>query len=319
VAIALEFERPLADLRRRLEALDKQIATHPNDDATRERADAAAELEEKTREVYGALGRWEKVQVARHPQRPQTLDYAKTVFGEFVEFHGDRLFGDDKAIVGGPARLDGRVVMLVGHHHGHDTKERVERNFAEAHPEGYRKALRLFRQAEKFGMPVVTLVDTPGASPGLEDEQRGQAWAIAANLAALAELRVPVVCVIIGEGGSGGALALAIADRLLMLEHAIFSPSSPEAAASMLWRDSKHAPQAAEALRLTAQDLYALQLIDRIVPEPVGGAHADATAAAETLREVLIEELDRLDGRPVDRLLAERYEKYRRIGTFTER
>jgi acetyl-CoA carboxylase carboxyl transferase subunit alpha len=318
MSTVLEFERPLAELRKQLEALDRQLAAGGNDDLQREREQLAAELAAQTRQVYSSLTRWQKVQVARHPQRPQTLDYAKAIFTDFIELHGDRLYAEDKAIVGGPARLNGRVVMVVGHQRGHATRERVERNFGEPHPEGYRKALRLFKQAEKFGMPLITFVDTPGASPGLEDEQRGQAWALAGNLAALAGLRTAVISVIIGEGGSGGALALAVADRLLMLEHSVFSVATPEAAASMLWRDSKFAPDAAEALKLTAQDLYELGLIDRIVLEPVGGAHSDMAGAAAALREALLEELCALDGRPMDQLLARRYEKYRRIGTFHE-
>jgi acetyl-CoA carboxylase carboxyl transferase subunit alpha len=313
---ALDFERPLADLRRRLETLEKQLAEHASDELALELRSVETELASKTEEVYGGLTRWQKVQVARHPQRPQTLEYAKAICTDFAELHGDRFYGDDKAIVGGPARLDGRVVMIVGNQHGHETKDRIERNFGKPHPEGYRKALRLFRQAEKFGMPVLTFVDTPGASPFLEDEERGQAWALAENLAALAALRVPVICTIIGQGGSGGALALALGDRLLMLEHSVFSVSMPEAAASMLWRDAKFGPQAAEALKLTAQDHYELGLIDRIVPEPSGGAHTDAAAAAALLREALLEELDTLERRSVDELLAERYEKYRRIGAI---
>jgi acetyl-CoA carboxylase carboxyl transferase subunit alpha len=318
MGITLEFERPLAELRRQLEGLDKELAAHPSDDLQAQRAAVAADLAARARQIYADLGRWQKVQVARYQRRPQTLDYAKAIFTEFVELHGDRAYADDKAIVGGPARLDGRVVMLVGHQRGHDTREAVERNHGQPHPEGFRKARRLFRLAEKFRMPLLTFLDSMGASPGLEDEERGQAWALADNIATLCELRVPVVATVIGEGESGGALALGVADRLLMLEHAIFSVATPEAAASILWKDSKHAPQAAEALRLTAQDLRDLGVCDRIVDEPAGGAHADQAGTAERLRGALLEELGALEGMPLERLLGERYQRYRRIGTFIE-
>ncbi len=318
MSVVLDFERPIAELQKRLEALEKQIAAHPKPELEAERGVVVADLERTRRDVYRDLSPWQKVQVARHALRPQTLDYAKAIFTEFTEFHGDRAYADDGAIVGGPARLNGRVVMLVGHQRGKGTKDSVSRNFGQPHPEGYRKALRLFRQAEKFGMPLVTLLDTPAASAGLADEERGQAWALAENIAAMAELQVPILTVIIGQGGSGGALALGVADRLLMLEHAIFSVAPPEAAANILWKDSKLAPEAAAALRLTAQDLVDLEVIDRIIPEPPGGAHADQAGAAEALREALVEELGSLEATPMDRLLSQRYAKYRRIGTFYE-
>jgi acetyl-CoA carboxylase carboxyl transferase subunit alpha len=318
MGITLDFERPLVELRQQLEGLEKEAADEATDEVKVRRDAVAAELRRRAQEIYADLNRWQKVQVARYQRRPQTLDYAKAVFTEFVELHGDRAFADDKAIVGGPARLDGRVVMLVGHQRGHDTKEAIERNHGQPHPEGFRKALRLFRLAEKFGMPLLTFLDSSGASPGLEDEERGQAWALADNIAALGELRVPVIASVIGEGGSGGSLALGVADRLLMQEHSIFSVATPEAAASILWKDSKHAPEAAEALKLTAPDLLGLEVADRIVKEPPGGAHADPAAAAEALRLALLEELQALEGVPLERLLAERYARYRRIGTFYE-
>jgi acetyl-CoA carboxylase carboxyl transferase subunit alpha len=318
MGITLDFERPLVELRQQLEGLEKEAADQATDEVKVRRDAVAAELRRRALEIYADLNRWQKVQVARYQRRPQTLDYAKAVFTEFVELHGDRTFADDKAIVGGPARLDGRVVMLVGHQRGHDTKEAIERNHGQPHPEGFRKALRLFRLAEKFGMPLLTFLDSSGASPGLEDEERGQAWALADNIAALCELRVPVIASVIGEGGSGGSLALGVADRLLMQEHSIFSVATPEAAASILWKDSKHAPEAAEALKLTAPDLLGLEVADRIVKEPPGGAHADPAAAAEALRLALLEELQALEGMPLERLLAERYARYRRIGTFYE-
>jgi acetyl-CoA carboxylase carboxyl transferase subunit alpha len=318
MGITLDFERPLVELRQQLEGLEKEAAAQDSDEVKERRDAVAAELRRRAQEIYADLNRWQKVQVARYQRRPQTLDYAKAVFTEFVELHGDRTFADDKAIVGGPARLDGRVVMLVGHQRGHDTKEAIERNHGQPHPEGFRKALRLFRLAEKFGMPLLTFLDSSGASPGLEDEERGQAWALADNIAALCELRVPVIATVIGEGGSGGSLAIGVADRLLMQEHSIFSVATPEAAASILWKDSKHAPEAAEALKLTAPDLLGLGVADRIVTEPPGGAHADPAGAAEALRLALLEELQALQGVPLERLLAERYARYRRIGTFYE-
>jgi acetyl-CoA carboxylase carboxyl transferase subunit alpha len=268
---------------------------------------------------------WDTVQLARHPQRPYTLDYARAIFDDFVELHGDRMFADDAAIVGGPAALEGRPVMLVGHQKGRDTRDNVRRRFGMARPEGYRKALRLMRQAEKFRLPVLAFVDIPGADPSLPSEERGQALAIAENLREMAALRVPTVATIIGEGGSGGALAVAVMDRVLMLEHAIYSVVSPEGAASILWKDSALAPQAAATMKITAPDLLRFGVIDRLIPEPPGGAHADPAAAARAVRQALIEslgELDRLYGRDdaldVPALLEGRYRKYRRLGVFLD-
>ena len=311
---ALDFERPLVELRHRLEAVEKQIAAHETPELLAQRDRLREELDARTHEIYGRLSRWQKVQVARVRARPQTLDYLKALFADFVELHGDRRFGDDPAVVGGPARLDGRVVMVVGHQRGHDTRESVNRNFGSPHPEGYRKALRLFRTAEKYRTPLITFVDTPGAWTALPDEERGQAWALAENIGVMADLRTPIVSLVIGEGGSGGALALSVADRLLMLEHAVYSVAPSEQVANILWKDPKLAPLAAEAVKLTAQDLLDLGIVDRVIPEPPGGAHSDYLASAEAVRSVLQNELDRLDGRDLDELLAERYEKYRRIG-----
>jgi acetyl-CoA carboxylase carboxyl transferase subunit alpha len=259
---------------------------------------------------------WERVQLARHPQRPYTLDYVQYVFGDFVELHGDRLFGEDGAIVGGMAALDGRTIMVIGHQKGRDTKSNLVRRFGMARPEGYRKALRLMRQAEKFGMPVVTLIDIPGADPSLAAEERGQAFAIAENLLAMTQLQVPLVSVIIGEGGSGGALALGVADRVLMLENAIYSVASPEAAASILWKDGARGPEAAEAMKITAPDLLRFGVIDGIVPEPDGGAHTDPEAAAQALRPALLATLAELDALALDDLLEQRAQRYRGIGVF---
>ena len=316
MSVGLDFERPLADLRKRVEALAAQLATQATDEVRAEHARATDELRARTQEIFHGLSAWQKVQLARHALRPQTLDYAKSVFTDFVELHGDRMYGDDPAIVGGPARLNGDVVMLVGHQRGKGTKDAVERNFGQPHPDGYRKALRLFRHAERFGMPLITLLDTPAASAGSEDEERGQAWALAENIAALASLRVPVLAAVIGQGGSGGALALGVGDRVLMMEHSIFSVAPPETTANILWRDPKLAHVAAEHIKLTAQELLELGLVDRVVPEPPGAAHADPAAAAELLGAALRDELARVRDEPVDSLLELRYEKYRKIGAF---
>jgi acetyl-CoA carboxylase carboxyl transferase subunit alpha len=263
------------------------------------------------------LSAWDRVQLARDPQRPYTLDYVRLMLSDFVELHGDRLFGDDAAIVGGPATLDARTVMMIGHQKGRDTKENVLRRFGMARPEGYRKALRLMRQAEKFGIPVVTLIDIPGADPSLPAEERGQALAIAENLLAMSQLRVPIVSAIIGEGGSGGALAIGVADRVLMLENAIYSVASPEAAASILWKDNGHAADAAEAMRITARDLLGFGVIDEIVAEPPGGAQNDHAAAAAALRAALNTQLAELDQLGADELVTQRANRYRAVGAFT--
>jgi acetyl-CoA carboxylase carboxyl transferase subunit alpha len=262
------------------------------------------------------LSAWDRVQLARHPQRPYTLDYLKLAFGDFVELHGDRQFGEDAAIVGGPAQLDSRTVMVIGHQKGHDTRENLQRRFGMARPEGYRKALRLMRQAEKFGMPLITLIDIPGADPSLVAEERGQAFAIAENLLAMSQLRVPFVSAIIGEGGSGGALALGVADRMLMLENAVYSVASPEAAASILWKDGARGAEAAAAMRITAQDLLGFGVIDAIVPEPDGGAHTDHPAAAATLKDALVHALDELECQDLDALVARRNARFRAFGAF---
>jgi acetyl-CoA carboxylase carboxyl transferase subunit alpha len=260
---------------------------------------------------------WERVQLARHPQRPYTLDYVTLIFTDFVELHGDRQFGDDPAIVGGLANLGGRTVMVIGHQKGRDTRENVLRRFGMARPEGYRKALRLMRHAERFGMPLVTLIDIPGADPSLVAEERGQAFAIAENLLAMAQLRVPFVSAIIGEGGSGGALALGVADRVLMLENAVYSVASPEAAASILWKDGSRGGEAAEAMKITAPDLLRFGIVDAVVPEPAGGAHTDHAATANALQSALLHALAELDALSVPELLARRSDRYRRVGAVS--
>ncbi len=266
----------------------------------------------------GAGDAWERVQLARHPQRPYTLDYVPRLFADFVELRGDRLFGDDQAIVGGLAALDGQTVMLIGHQKGRDTRENVRRRFGMARPEGYRKALRLMRHAERFRLPVVTLIDIPGADPSLAAEERGQAFAIAENLLAMSRLRVPIVSVVIGEGGSGGALALGLADRVLMLENAIYSVASPEAAASILWRDGARGAEAAAAMQITAPDLLRLGVVDRVVPEPPGGAHLDYATGAQLVKAAILAELAALAHLPVEELLARRTARYRGIGAYVE-
>jgi acetyl-CoA carboxylase carboxyl transferase subunit alpha len=261
---------------------------------------------------------WERVQLARHPQRPYTLDYLQLGFSDFVELHGDRMFADDAAIVGGMAVLDRRTVMVIGHQKGRDTKENLLRRFGMALPEGYRKAMRLMKQAEKFGMPVVTLIDIPGADPSLVAEERGQAFAIAESLLTMSRLKTPIVSTIIGEGGSGGALALGVADRVLMLENAIYSVASPEAAASILWKDGSHHADAAEAMKITAPDLLEFGIVDAIVPEPSGGAQTDYAVAAQNLQQALIAQLEALEDVPLDELVEQRAQRYRGIGVFVE-
>lgn len=261
---------------------------------------------------------WDKVQLARHPHRPHTLDYVRSFCEDFVELHGDRRFGDDAAIAGGMARFDGQTVMIVGHQKGRDARENVKRNFGMPRPDGYRKALRLFQHAEKFGFPVLCFIDTPGAAPDMQSEERGQGRAIAENLLVMAGLNVPILATVIGEGGSGGALAIGVADRLLMLEHSVYSVAAPEASASILWRDAAKAPDAARAMKITAQDLQQLGIADAIVAEPEGGAHTDTAAMAEALGAALRWHLADLQQLDLPALLEHRYAKYRAIGHFQE-
>jgi acetyl-CoA carboxylase carboxyl transferase subunit alpha len=276
------------------------------------------EVAELRREFYAHMGAWQRLQLARHPQRPYTLDLIPLLFEEFTELHGDRGIADDPAIICGMATFRGRPVMVVGHQKGHDTRQRLARNFGQAKPEGYRKALRMMRLAAKFGRPILTFVDTPGAYPGVDAEERGQAEAIAYNLRELARLPVPILVTITGEGGSGGALAIAVGDRVNMLENAIYSVISPEGCASILWRDASKAELAAEALKITARDLQQLQLVDDVVPEPNGGAHTDHRATMENLAPVLERQLEETAGLALSVLLERRYEKFRRMGLFFE-
>jgi acetyl-CoA carboxylase carboxyl transferase subunit alpha len=317
MTIWLDFEKPVVELERRIQEL-KDHATAQGLDARVEIQDLERKADALRREVYANLSPFQRVQLARHPKRPYALDYIGRCFTEWRELHGDRHFADDPAIVGGPAFLDERPVMVIGQQKGRDTKENLMRRFGMPNPEGYRKALRLMQTAERFHLPIVTLVDTPGAYPGLGAEERGQAEAIAVNLREMARLRVPIVTVVIGEGGSGGALALAVSDVVRMFENSIYSVISPEGCASILWRDGKKSPLAAEALKLTAADLERFGVIDGVLPEALGGAHRDPEGAAATLKQSLLRDLDRLGGVSGDELVRGRLEKYRAIGVFSE-
>jgi acetyl-CoA carboxylase carboxyl transferase subunit alpha len=314
----LEFERPLLELERQIEELKRATGERAGD-LSRQIAPLEEKLAELRAEIYRSLSPMQRVMVARHPRRPYTLDYLRLVFTDFVELHGDRLFRDDPAIIGGWARLDGSTVMVIGHQKGRDTKDNLRRNFGMAHPEGYRKALRLMRLAEKFSAPVITLVDTPGAYPGLGAEERGQAEAIARNLIEMAALATPIVTAVIGEGGSGGALAIGVADRVLMLENSVYSVISPEGCAAILWKDASQRERAAEALKITAQDLLALKVIDEIIPEPSGGAHADPETTAQRLGDALKRHLADLRRLRVEKLLRRREEKYLSMGVLREK
>lgn len=314
---ALDFERPILELRNKIQEL-KQLAQDERADLSSEIARLERKVARLQDEVFANLTAWQRAQIARHPSRPYSLDYIRLMLSDFVELHGDRGYADDRAIVGGLARLDGMPLVVIGQQKGRDTKEKIMRNFAMAHPEGYRKGLRLMHLAEKFQRPVLTLIDTPGAYPGVGAEERGQAEAIARNLREMAQLRVPVVVAIVGEGGSGGALGLAVGDRILMLEYAIYSVISPEGCASILWRDPARAPEAAAAMRITAQDLEQLGLIDRILPEPVGGAHRNHQEMAATLKQAVVEAFGELRHLPAERLTDQRYQKFRRMGVYEE-
>jgi acetyl-CoA carboxylase carboxyl transferase subunit alpha len=311
----LEFERKLTELENEIATLRAQ----EDSPRTRDRiARREADLARERKRVYGSLTAWQRTQLARHPRRPHTLDFFRLLFDDFLELHGDRVFGDDAAIVSGLARFAGRTVVAIGHQKGRDTRENIARNFGMPHPEGYRKALRLMRLAEKFGKPVLTLIDTPGAYPGIGAEERGQAQAIAANLHAMAALRVPIVAAVTGEGGSGGALALGVANRVVMLEYAIYSVISPEGCAAILWNDAAKAHEAADIMRITAPDLLRMGVVDAIVPEPVGGAHREWEAAAASLKAVLSAQLGSLERLSADAVVRDRYDRFRRIGVFEE-
>ena len=311
----LEFEKPIIELEEKLADLKRHSrANDINFDSEVRRMEG--KIEDTKRTIYENLTAWQRVQIARHNARPFALDYLQLSFTNFVEIHGDRLFAEDRAMPGGFATIAGRKCVVIGHQKGRELKENIKRNFGCANPEGYRKALRLMRLAEKFGLPFVALVDTPGAYPGLGAEERHISEAIAVNLREMMILRTPTVAVIIGEGGSGGALGIAVADRVLMLENAYYSVISPEGCAAILWKHRKHAPEAAAALKLTARDLLEMKLIDGIIPEPMGGAHQNHAAAIANLRSAVSRQLDELTKLSHDELLAQRYEKFRRVGEF---
>src|SRR3954468_2120977 len=313
----LDFEQPIAELETRIEEL-----RFVQDDSAVDISEEIARLQKKsqvlTKEIYAKLTPWQVAQGARHPQRPYTLDYVAMLFTGFEELHGDRLFADDQSIVGGLARFNGESCMVIGHQKGRDTKEKIARNFGMPKPEGYRKALRLMKLAEKFSLPVFTFVDTPGAYPGIDAEERGQSEAIGRNLFEMARLRTPLIATIIGEGGSGGALAIAVGDLLLMLQYATYSVISPEGCASILWRSADMAPEAADALAITSSRLKTLGLIDKIVPEPLGGAHRDPQATAQALRKALVEALKQLQEKKPKELVESRLERLMGYGKFKE-
>jgi acetyl-CoA carboxylase carboxyl transferase subunit alpha len=316
--IFLDFEQPIAELESKIEELQ-----NVHDDSDLDISEEISRLNKKsqtlTKDIYSKLGAWQISQVARHAQRPYTLDYLQNIFTDFEELHGDRAYSDDPAIVGGLARFDGQSVMVIGHQKGRDTKEKIYRNFGMPRPEGYRKALRLMRLAEKFGVPVMTFIDTPGAYPGIGAEERGQSEAIARNLYVMSELRTPIICTIIGEGGSGGALAIGVGDVTLMLQYSSYSVISPEGCASILWKSADKAPMAAETLGITANRLKSLGLIDKIVSEPMGGAHRDPDTMMQTLKKALQESMNQIQENPsLDELLKARYRRLMSYGKFKE-
>ena len=313
----LDFEKPIIDLERRIEEL-RSRSSGDSPEVSEELNRLERRADRLKQEIFAKLTRWQRVKLARHPRRPYTLDYLKAIAPQFFELHGDRRFADDPAIVGGLAVVDDLPLVIIGHQKGRDTKENIYRNFGMANPEGYRKALRLMQLAASYGCPVVTLVDTPGAYPGLGAEERGQSEALARNVLEMAHLPVPIVTVVIGEGGSGGALAIAVGDVVMMLENSIYSVITPEGCAAILWKDATKAEQAAEALRLTAQDLLELKVVDEVIPEPLGGAHRDPEETARRVKEAVLRHVRRLIGVPAQELLDRRLEKYLKMGVYLE-
>lgn len=318
----LDFERPIEDLELKMDEL-KRISDGKDVDLSGEIKKLDKKIRDLRSEIFSSLTPWQKTLIARHPDRPYTLDYINLFATDFIELHGDRRFADDPAIVAGPAKVNGIPVFIAGHQKGRGTKERISRNFGQPHPEGYRKALRVMKLAERFKRPVITLIDTPGAYPGIGAEERGQAEAIAVNLMEMSRLRTPIISIVIGEGGSGGALALGVADRLFMLEHASYSVISPEGCAAILWRkNSELGPadfsRAADALKLTAQDLLQFKVIDGIIPEPLGGAHRDPEAMAKNISETILAAFEELKSKTAGKLVEERYKRFRKIGSFLE-
>lgn len=315
--LLLDFEKPLAELETRIAQI-RELADENDVDVSVEIRELEARTVQLRQEIFSNLSPLQRLQVARHPRRPSTLDYIQAISDEWIELHGDRLGFDDPAIVGGVARLAGRPVVMLGHQKGRDTKDNITRNFGMASPNGYRKALRLMEHADRFEMPILAFIDTPGAYPGLEGERLGQGEAIAYNLREMFRLSVPIIVTVLGEAGSGGALGIGVGERLLMFEHSVYYVASPEACAAILWKDASKAPQAAEALRITASDLKSLGIIDEILPEPVGGAHSDPLAAAETLKEAILRNLEELSRFTNQQRQELRYQKFRAIGVFTE-
>ena len=313
----LDFEQPIAELEAKIDEL-RFVGDDAEINISEEVSRLKAKSETLTKGIFSKLSPWQIAQVARHPLRPYTADYLKLIAPDFQELHGDRMFADDSAIIGGIGRIDGRAVMFIGHQKGRDTKERVRRNYGMPKPEGYRKAQRLMKMAEKFSMPVVTLIDTPGAYPGMGAEERGQSEAIAHSLFLMAKLRTPIICIVIGEGGSGGALAIGVGDRLLMLQYSVYSVISPEGCASILWKSNEKAEEAAEAMRITADSLKGFGLIDEILPEPLGAAHRDPNAAAEVIRNAVLKHLDDIDQLDIDQLLDQRQQRLASFGEFKE-
>jgi acetyl-CoA carboxylase carboxyl transferase subunit alpha len=316
-AYLLEFEKPLRELEKQLEALHQQSLEN-NIDMSAELATIEAKIEVTKRDIYENLTPWQRVQVARHPKRPYALDYVAALCSDFQELHGDRQFRDDRALVGGTAFFEGRSVMIIAQQKGRDTKDNIIRNFGMPQPEGYRKALRLMKLAEKFGLPVITFIDTPGAYPGVESEARHVSEAIAVNLREMAMLKVPSIAIIVGEGGSGGALGIGVTDRVLIFENAYYSVISPEGCAAILWKDRANAPKAAEALKLNAANLKEFAVVDDVIPEPLGGAHNDPAASAAALKQALVHHLGELTELDPDKLLDARYERYRALGAYRE-
>ncbi len=313
--LLLDFEKPLFDLQQRIQQI-RELAEENNVDVSSQIEQLETKYVQLQEEIFTNLSPSQRLQLARHPRRPSTLDYIQAISDEWVELHGDRAGKDDPALIGGIARLNGRPVVMLGHQKGRDTKDNVARNFGMPFPSGYRKAMRLMEHADRFNMPILTFIDTPGAWAGLEAEELGQGEAIAYNLREMFMLSVPIICTVIGEGGSGGALGIGVGDRLLMLEHSVYTVATPEACAAILWKDAKKAPQAAEALRITAQDLQGLGILDDILQEPWGGAHANSVKAAEILREALIANLQDLEKLESSELQELRYQKFRRMGKF---
>jgi len=318
----LEFERPIEELEMKIEEL-KRVSDGKDIDISGEIKKLEKKVKELRSDIFSALTPWQKTLIARHPDRPYTLDYINLITSDFIELHGDRKFSDDPAIVGGVAKINDIPVIIAGHQKGRGTKERIYRNFGQPHPEGYRKALRLMKLAEKFKRPVITFIDTPGAYPGIGAEERGQAEAIAANLMEMSRLKTPIISIVIGEGGSGGALALGVADRLFMLEHSIYSVISPEGCAAILWKKNgdliaEDFSKAADALKLTAQDLLSFKIIDGIIPEPLGGAHRDPEETAKRISEYILTAIEELKTKTLGKLIEERYRRFRKIGSFEE-